>query len=83
MQSNSTDFSDSEENDGGHPINEELVVSNLCIICLMEKTSTYVFLSCGHAQACGYCVINFNQEDKCLTCCCITSKLQMRIKYTL
>ncbi|KAI6654669.1 hypothetical protein LOD99_1063 [Oopsacas minuta] len=44
------EFSDTDESDNE---SENPLIENICVICLMPRTTTWVFLPCKHANCCA------------------------------
>ncbi|KAI6649986.1 hypothetical protein LOD99_6350 [Oopsacas minuta] len=49
------EFSDTDESDTSDNESENPVVENICVICLMPRTTTWIFLPCKHANCCAAC----------------------------
>ena len=60
------EFSDTNESDTSDNESENTVVENICVVCLLPRTTTWIFLPCKHANCCAAC--SYRIEELNQTC---------------
>ena len=60
------EFSDTNESDTSDNECENTVVENICVVCLLPRTTSWIFLPCKHANCCAVC--SYRIEELNQTC---------------
>ena len=58
------EFSDTNESDTSN--NESENTENICVVCLLSPTTTWIFLPCKHANCCAAC--SYRKKELNQTC---------------
>ena len=60
------EFSNTNDSDTSEDESENTVVENICVVCLLPRTTTWIFLPCKHANCCAAC--SYRIEELNQTC---------------
>ena len=58
------DFSTSSSDDS----EEEVLEASKCIVCLCERSTTFILMPCAHANICAICADHFEIGMNCPSC---------------